>query len=252
MNKRTSQPPTTNGEEGPHGRKYTHPAFATVAVTETSGGSSILFGSDVDHQYKIRMSIQPAYVNRDLNRDWIHSSNHSIVEVEMSHAQFSALCGAVGKGSGVPCTLRWKPVHSEVERVPYIAPLETKLDTFGREVKESAERQIAALRAQIDRLGNSLESGKIGIKEAREIHRNLSVAAANLPSNLQHTVTQAQEMLEVAGNDARAQIEAFAESTARRLGVSSISELAKITAPMEAVSGDQIQIVLDPKAFDHG
>ena len=95
------------------------------------------------------------------------------------------------------------------------------------------------MRAQIDRMGAALAEGKLGVKEAREIHRSLSITAQNLPSNLGHTVEQAQEMLEKAGNDAKTQIEAFADSTARRLGVSEIAQLGQIAAslPLESVEG---------------
>jgi hypothetical protein len=227
MSRRSTQLPVRDGDNA-HGTTFKHPAFATVQVTETSGGSGVLFGSDVDHQYKIRLSIQRAYIKRDLNHDWIHATNAPMIEVEMSHAQFAALTGSIGKGGGVPCTLRYAPVSSAVSDVPYIERLESKLDTFSREVEESAKRQVEAMRAQIARMGVALESGKLGVKEAREIHRSLDNMAANLPKNLGYTVNQAQEMLEKAGNDAKTQIEAFADSTARRLGLDNIAELGQI------------------------
>lgn len=244
MSKRATQLPVRD-EENAHSATYKHPAFATIQVTETSGGSGVLFGSDVDHQYKIRMSIQRAYIKRDLSNDWIHATNAPMIELEMSHAQFAALTGSVGKGGGVPCTLRYAPASQVVSDVPYIERLETKLDTFSREVEESAKRQVEALRAQIARMGAALESGKLGIKEAREIHRSLDNASANLPKNLGYTVTQAQEMLEKAGNDAKVQIEAFADSTARRLGLSHISELGQIGQSVTGPDTARVNEVFD-------
>lgn len=244
MIKRATQLPVRDGENA-HGATYKHPAFATIQVTETSGGSNTLFGSDVDHQYKIRLSIQRAYIKRDLNHDWIHSTSTPMIEVELSHAQFAALTGSIGKGEGVPCTLRYAPASSAILDVPYIERLESKLDTFSREVEESAKRQVEALRAQIARMGAALESGKLGMKEAREIHRSLEIVSGNLPKNLGYTVTQAQEMLEKAGNDAKTQIEAFADSTARRLGLNHISELGQVAQSIVQPDAALIGKVLD-------
>lgn len=226
---RTSQLPVRDGDEDDlHGATYKHPAFATIQVSETSGGGRVLFGTDVDHTYKIRLSIRRATLRRNIGNDWINSTIAPMIEVEMSHAQFAALAGSVGKGAGVACTLRYAPKDSVVQDVPHIERLETKLDTFSREIEASALRQVEGLRAEIKRMGEALATGKLGMKEAREIQRNLDIVSSNLPLNLGYTVTQAQEMLEKAGNDAKTQIEAFADSTARRLGLNDIAELGQI------------------------
>lgn len=245
MTKRESQLPVREGDSDDlHGATYRHPAFGTISVSEISGGSRVLFGSDVDHQYRICLRIGRASLRRNLSNDWIHPSNSAMVEVEMSHAQFAALAGSVGKGSGVPCTLLYAPTNPAAQMVPSIERLETKLDTFAREVEASAKRQIEELQAQIARMGAALESGKLGVKEAREIHRNLSITSANLPSNLAYTVDQAQRMLETASNDAKTQIETFAESTARRLGQDSLG-LDSLAGIEQSAPADRIKEVLD-------
>lgn len=205
---------------------YEHPAFATLQVAEVSGGSRVLFGSDVDHQYRLRLKISTAYLVRDLSHDWFHASIHPMVEFEMTHAQFAALAGSVGKGGGVPITLIYKPKSGGCEMVPAIDRIESKIDVFSREVAEKANRSMESMQAQINRLGAALESGKVGAKELREIHRNLSVASENLPGNLKYTVGQAQEMLEKASNDARTQVEAYVNAVARRTGLERIVQMS--------------------------
>lgn len=228
MMKRPKQLPTQRVDnERSEGRTaYEHPAFATLQVTEVSGGSRVLFGSDVDHQYRLRLQITPAYLVRDLSHDWFHASVKTMVEFEMTHAQFAALAGSVGKGGGVPITLMYKPKSDGCEMVPAIDRIESKIDLFSREVAEKARRSMESMQAQINRLGAALESGKVGTKELREIHRNLNAASENLPGNLKYTVGQAQEMLEQASNDARTQVEAYVDSVARRTGLERIVQMS--------------------------
>ncbi|MBU0917849.1 MAG: hypothetical protein KKD97_16000 [Gammaproteobacteria bacterium] len=234
MSTRKTQFPTESSQQqgacDPH-RVYQHPAFATLQVSELSGGSRVLFGSDVDHQYRIAMRVTEARLHRDLSHDWIHSSPRTIVEFEMTHAQFAALAGSVGKGSGVPVTLTYKPISTGLEMVPAIGRVDSKLDVISREVEECAKRRLAQMQSEVDRLGALIEGGKAGIKELRAVHRGLSNAATGLPSSLGYTVNQAKEMLEKAGNDAKAQVEAFAESTLRRAGLEGVVQLPPSDCP---------------------
>ena len=83
--------------------RFEHPAFGMISVSETCGGDSVLFGSDVDHTYKICLRNHTACMERGLNSDWYHDQK-TMIEVDMTHQQFSMLQGSVGK-QGVPCTM---------------------------------------------------------------------------------------------------------------------------------------------------
>lgn len=229
MTTRTKQLPTERVDQsGPCDprRVYDHPAFATLQVTEVSGGSRVLFGSDVDHQYRLRLTVNRAYLARDLSHDWIHASMAPLIEIEMTHAQFAALAGSVGKGGGVPVTLIYKPKEVGLEMVPAIDRIDSKIEVLSREVAEQAQRNLEKIQAQIDRLGEVIAGGKAGVKDLREIHRNLGSLSAGLPNTLQFTVKQAQEMLEKASNDARTQVEAYVDSVARRTGLERIVQMS--------------------------
>lgn len=202
--------------------RFEHPAFGMISVTETCGGDSVLFGSDVDHTYKISLRIQTACMERGLNSDWYHDQKQ-MVEVEMTHQQFSMLQGSIGK-QGVPCTLRYVPISTELKQVPGIDRYESKIDTFSREIEGDFKKALEGVREQIATLNSLIESGKIGKKDIKEVAHNLKCRVDNLPSNMAYLMTQMQDMLETAKNDTKAQVEAYLDQSQYRIGKDRIEE----------------------------
>lgn len=216
-------------------RVLKHPAYGVVTLTNPQGRTT-LFGSDVGHSSVMRVTVHRAELHRDLSRDWIHSTD-PIVEFELSHAQFAEFITGVGRGDGTPCTLKHAPPEDvRPQALPRIKALETKHQTFRREIREMAERRLAVIEAEITRLGTLIESGKIGKTELREIHRNLRHNADSLPGSVEFVVKQAEEAFEKASADARIEVEAFIDHKARALGLQSIQDLARIEKKTDETS----------------
>lgn len=209
----------------PH-KRYEHDAFGLITMTNPTGGDK-MFGSDVKHNHRVCIKVQRAELERNLSNDWIHGRN-TLVEFEMSHAQFAQFITSSGNGSGTPVTLRYaQPPGTHIKEMPAIGDIETKAEAFRREIKNSAKKEVGRIQVEIDRLGAMLATGKVGIKEAREIHSNLSSRAANLPSNMEYIVGQAEEALEKAQVAAKIQIEAFIDHTARKTGYEHFARLGE-------------------------
>lgn len=211
------------GQCDPH-EVYDHPAYGVITLTNPQGGDSTLFGSDIGHNQRMCITIHRAQLKRDLNRDWIHSKNQ-IIEVEMSHAQFAQFITSQGKGDGTPCTLRWMKGEGAV---PGIAKIETKHDTFRREIHDAARKRLESIEKEIAKLGEMIESGKLPKKELRELHANLRRQADYLPGTMEFVVKSAEEALEKATSDAKIEVESYIAMTAQRLGLKSIEELARL------------------------
>lgn len=218
---------TQIGQCDPH-KRYEHDAFGVIVMSNPSGGDNKLFGSDVRHDHRVCIKIQRATLERSLSNDWIHGRN-ILLELEMSHAQFAQFITSSGNGSGTPVTLRYAQHASvtRIEEMPAIGELETKAETFRREIRSSANRQVGHIQAEIDKLGAMLETGKVSIKEARAIHHSLKCRAENLPSNMEFVVEQAEEALEKAQAAAKIQIESFIDHTARKTGYEHFARLGE-------------------------
>lgn len=201
-----------------------HPAFGTISVSVPTGGDSTLFGSDIGHNERVCIRITTADVRRDLSRDWIHPQKE-IVELEMSHAQFAQFISSHGNYAGTPCTLRW---IRDIGEIPGIANVETKHETFRREINDAAKKRLEHIRAEIAKLGGLIESGKLPKKELRDIQAQLRRHVEQLPGSMEFVVKSAEEALEKATSDAKIEVESFVQATAQRLGLRQISDLARL------------------------
>lgn len=209
-----------------------HDAFGTIVMTTStcSGKGQTLFGSDLPHGQQVHITINRARKHRDLSRDWIHSTDR-IVDFSMSHAQFAQFITSTGIGGGTPITLNYAPAPGTFcEPMHQIQNPETKHETFRREIADAARRRLEDMRTQVSRLGAILSQGKVGMKDLRELHKALDQGVSYLPGTMEFVVRQSEEALEKASHDAMIDIEAFAQTTAQRLGLESIQELAALAS----------------------
>jgi hypothetical protein len=201
---------------------YSHDAYGVITMTVVHGGNSTLFGSDIDHNDRVRIGVSRAKLNRHLSHDWVHADLLPLVEFEMSHAQFAQFITGAGNGSGsgTPVTLRYGPEPGvKSVRMPDIELRESKHETFKREIKAAAEERLEAIERQIAELGEMLESGKTPKGELRRIHATLRRHAEQLPDSLGFVVGSAEEALEKATSDAKIEVEAYIETTMRAAGL---------------------------------
>lgn len=225
---RAEQEPTVTqdqrGKCDPH-EEYNHPAYGTVTMTVVTGGDRTLFGSDLGHQQRICIRVNQATLKRDLNHDWIHSRGQ-LIEFEMSHAQFAQFITSQGKGDGTPCTLKF---IRDQGHIPAIKNIETKHETFRREIRDAAAGRLQHIRQSLDSLRILLEAGgSISKKELREIYANLARHADQLPGTMEFVVKSAEEALEKATSDAKIEVETYMGMAAQRIGLKHISELAQL------------------------
>lgn len=192
---------TPNTGPGIGGRRETHPAFGVAIVTRGQGTPRTLFQSDLQHNETITLRIETAERDRDLHRDWVHP-RESIVEVEMSLAQWGALVSSIGLGSGVPVTIRSRESLWDVPLLPYeprIAENIAETRAVVADLLENAKRTLIDLDSAIE--------GKQGVKAVRDALRQHAASLANAESNAAFAVKSLKESAESVVAQARADIE---------------------------------------------
>lgn len=231
------QAPTRRDEENNAGTTeyYNHPAFGMIGVSVVTGGTGVLFGSDVRHHQCIRLTISTAEHQRNLSNDW-YRADKTLIEIEMSHSQFAQMITNPNRGDGVPCTLN----RVKGESIPGILPIESKHEMFRREIEQSAAEKVKDMREQIAALGALIESGKTSKTELRKIHNELARHAQQFAGSVGFVVDQAQEALEKATATARIEVEAVMNQAAMRLGF----EAAEAShAPLDLSA---LNLIIDP------
>lgn len=197
----TTEPIHSEPEER-DGRRDTHPAFGTATVARASGTPRVLFQSDLRHNETISLTISTAERGRHLNHDWVHS-RETLVEVEMSLAQWGALVSSIGIGSGVPVTLRRTESNVRVPDLPY----EPRIAESVSETKGAVGKLLAQAQETLAALVVAVE-GKQGARAIREALGNHQATLRNAEANAAFAVTSLTRAAETLTSQARADIEA--------------------------------------------
>ena len=179
--------------------RHEHPAFGMLCFSRVSGGDPNLFGSSVEHNHKIQLTLKRGSVRRNLNSDWYYGKE-TLFEVEMSYTQFAELISAMNVGDGVPVTLRY--VRGE-GNIPGIE-LENKRNTFKQEFKAQQDDTLAECASVIDEL-RSLFSEKKPLNKAQkgEVIDKLTKVYNNLTVNNDFALKQFDEAMEKISTEAK-------------------------------------------------
>ena len=167
----------------PDSEVTTHPAYAQISIGRTTGHFN-LYGSDLNHNHAIHLTISRSKHHRDLHRD-SYLEEKELLEVYLSEHEWATLLSSMNIGGGVPCTLR--SVMGEM--VPQIPPPPSRRDQFKNEAKQTMRDAYA----QIKVLGEKLESLAMPVKTRKELEQHLQKCKQELQANLPFVLEQFDE-----------------------------------------------------------
>jgi hypothetical protein len=217
--------PVTQNEYGDD----THPAFGSIKASRVTSNGTTLFDSEIQHSEFIRVTLAPMTRKRDLNRDWLHTTNPTLVEVDMSLAQWGAFVSSMGT-SGVPCTIRALPGDYDLPGLD----IDQRLAISANETKEAARKAFHQIKTAMDDL-EALPSSA-GVKARRAAMSRLHAAIQNAPANVEFASKSLTEHTENVVQKARADIEAMIERHAEQIGLDAPDAMAAISGPQAAAA----------------
>ena len=235
MSKRPTQLPTIEDIDSPGDRgalHFRHPAYGTIEVSHPMGGSDVYFGSRVEHQSRVCVTISTGSLKRDLSNDWIHSEK-LLLELELTDAQWAQFVSS-HSGRATPCTFRHYPkgaLENGLEIVPGIAGDPDARPSFSEEMRKTLRKEVADLRDAVKRMDAMLESGKLGKKELQDIRNNVAWGAERVASNGGFVAEQFTEHMETVVSDARIEIEATMRNTIQTIGLDAVKRMRELSGP---------------------
>lgn len=162
-----------------------HEAFGLVSFGRISGRKR-LFGTGVEVDHFMRMTICRGSKAHELGRDWF-SREEEIIEIDLSPAQFAELLTAGNNYTGVPCTIN----HLHGKRPPEIVEEDDqkegpeiikKIRELGDKVAEPFDR----LQQMIDELVKAKKiSGKLGDEMKSTFYKEKQHLESNIPFYLE-------------------------------------------------------------------
>lgn len=215
-----SQKPTVKQDNGNFSGDdtiiYNHPAFGMIRFGRVNG-SQKLFGSEVDNMGYISVEIQQGEEHWHLHEKRYRGTGKHIVKLAMSYAQFAESITNQNCGEGIPCTLE----YIQGERVPVI---EENTVGVSEQIKLDIKEQSRKINGAIKDLYTEIENMKATEKSKGELRVKADKIARELNSNLPFIISQCEEAVEHITTKAKIEVEAFAQSRIRELGMQALAE----------------------------
>jgi hypothetical protein len=197
-------------------QKIEHESFAVLGISRISGNSGALFGSSIEHQHFIEMIISPAYIRRDLNQDWIHSSSLPYIVVQMSNSQFAECITSMNMGSGTPVTL--KRIHFEnVHKIMQEPPSENKrlqIDTEFEKTMLDMSNKLDNQKEAINKLCETMPK-----KFQQEMNMRINSMYSEIKSTIPFIKKQFTEQMDKTVLESKGEIEGFFQTKIQNLGI---------------------------------
>ena len=185
-----------------------HKSFGLCAISRVSGHGLRLFGSDVTHDSWLELRVKQASFERHLNTDWYHAED-SIVEIRLSHSQFSEMVSNMNCGEGVPCTIT-DIGNERIEQAPFVDRRKQYSKDFENDIVRVAQNMDELICA-IDELKNKPTVSK---KDKEALLSKAKGIRQDIASDMPFVKRQFDECLDNAVSDAKRNIEGHALNVA--------------------------------------
>jgi len=196
-----------------------HESFGMVSIGRIQGGRH-LFGSSIEqHGTFFRLSITQASVKHSLSRDWYHGNLKTLIEIDLSPAQFAEMITSLNMGGGVPCTIN-SILHERMEDPP---PGErTEAEKIQKTFRLKMKTLVGFLKEKVETTRTLLDKKTLSKDDKKEIIWAVEKALQEIQSNAPFVLESFQEASEKVSATVKAEIEAFMALSLHKLGVESL------------------------------
>jgi len=218
---------------------YKHPSYGMAQFCRISGSSRKLFGSSVsDHTNTIVLRIAQGEREFSLHEDRYYSDNKTLIEVELSAAQFAGMLTTMNIGSGVPCTIR-RVNGANVESPPEEG---NEMDRVRESFKEDLKNVSSKLDGAKAELATILAKKSIGKGDKESISKIVSRMFMHFEANVPFVQEQFQRATDRSVANAKAEIDCTITDAVTKLGIKTLGQLQLLTeedeGPLELTGDD--------------
>lgn len=204
-----------------------HPSFVAVGFSRITGLRRF-FGSSVQSQSWIRLRVSPAQLHHDSGYDRVHSSLHSMIEVDLSPAQFAELLTSLNVGCGVPGTL----VEFDGKRVEQMKEVGSETQRVREHYEKVLRKRLAESKDTVEAILAEVEDKKTFTQDLKGRLRNvLESLTTGSHNSMPYYIDQFQEATERVTSQAKAEVDAFVTHAVHQTGLKALKDGAPIFLP---------------------
>lgn len=207
--------------------EYSHESFGLATFSRVQGRSGPLFGSSIEHQHFIRLTISRGRKHRHLSYD-SYSPQEELVEVDMSPTQYADLITGMNVG-GHPVTLR-RVLGEKMSECPE----ENKRMEFEKEFEATVKKIMADGNAMVSQVQEILAKPSIGKADREAIFKLAQSITSQVTGHLPFLAGQFNEQMDKSVTEAKGEVEAFVSHKVSSLGIEALKDSM---APLRLAGG---------------
>lgn len=181
---------------------YKHPSFGMLSISRIHGQSGYLFGTEIQADNFIELTLSNASLERDLTNDWFHQGK-TLFRVKMSPNQFAELMTNMNTSPGVPVTIE------EVcgERIEQCSDMESKKDYTHRMFRQRMANWIADINKRSKEAERIINKKTLTKDDQRDLKLFYDSIISEVKSNIPFFAKCFQEVMDKVVLDAKTEID---------------------------------------------
>jgi hypothetical protein len=204
--------------------KETHESYGLIGVHRTQGRVKNLFGSSIEHNSTILITIKRAEKDRHGNRDW-YFGRDLLLELEMSPIQFAEMITSLNVGDGVPCTLRYINGYNRIPDPPDVNQRQLFEDDFKNDIEQVTDKFVEDYK----NIRNILtKKGHLTVTEKEYVLAKISRLNKTISDSIPFIQKQFNEAMDKTVLEAKGEVEAFITNKIISTGIKTIKDEFKM------------------------
>lgn len=181
---------------------YKHPSFGMLSLSRIHGNSGYLFGSEIQSENFIELTLSEGEMNRDLTNDYFYGDK-PLFKVKMSTNQFSELITALNAGSRVPVTIE----QVLGENVEQCADMESKKTYTHNQFKQRMAELLVDINKRWKGIEKIIDKKTLTKDDQRELKLFYDKLTVEVKSNIPFFMRCFQETMDKVVLDAKTEID---------------------------------------------
>lgn len=198
----------------------THPSFGLASFSRVNGYSGFMFGSDVQSESYIELTISPAERVQGDFRLYYHSNRSSIVKVKMTQTQFAELLTNMNRGEGVPVTI--ESIGGQRIEQCNVEDVKAHLDELKDDFKQRTKKTLNSLVQTSDELKTIINKKNLSKKDQEIAKELLDKYIREIRSNIPFFLELYKEETDNIVQRAKAEIDGVIQSSIVNAGIKAL------------------------------
>ena len=197
---------------------HKHPSFGQIRFARINGHANF-YGSELEQDHYISMTVQSSEVSRELTTDWYHSYGLPLIEVRMTSGQFSEMITSMNR-EGVPCTVEMV----NKERIEPMPAQEIRKEFVHRKFEDRMKMFANSIRENQKKAKEIVKKKTLSKQDIHELTHQLEWLTQEVESNIPFFAKCFQETMDEVVYEAKTEVENAIQHKINVLGLNALHE----------------------------